>query len=96
MEKGEAIKSTTFIVAQASVDCHKNVVMADMLDRSHNRLYFHKTTDGEFIFDAYYLNDRLKGETQAELRNIFDVLALLKEHGVSIIYSAENEGTTTT
>ena len=96
MAQGDIIRSKTFIVAKASVDCHKDVVMADMFDRQSNRLHFHKTADGEFVFDAFYLRDRVKGNTDAELKNIIDVTKLLKQHGVTIIYSAENEGRTTT
>lgn len=96
MAQGDTIRNTLFIVAKASVDCHKDVVMADMFDRQSNRLHFHKTADGEFVFDAFYLKDRVKGNTDAELRNIIDITKLLKQHGVTIIYSAENEGQTTT
>lgn len=96
MAQGDIIRNTLFVVAKASVDCHKDVVMADMFDRHNNRLHFHKTADGEFVFDAFYLKDRVKGNTDAELRNIIDITKLLKQHGVTVIYSAENEGKTTT
>ena len=96
MAQGDIIRSKTFIATKASVDCHKGVVMADMLDRQSNRLHFHKRVDGEFVFDAFYLKDRVKGNTDAELKNIIDVIKLLKQHGVTIIYSAENEGKTIT
>ena len=92
MQQGEAIKETTFIIAKAKVDCTSGVVMADLFDRHENRLYFHKTKDGEFIFDVYYLKDRVKGYTTETPTNIFQIISLLEEHGVSIAYTAENEG----
>lgn len=94
MQQGEAIKETTFIIAKAKVDCIDGVVMADLFDRHENRLYFHKTKDGEFMFDVYYLKDRVKGKTNETPRNIFQIINLLEEHGVSITYTAENEGRT--
>lgn len=94
MAQGDIVRSKTFIAAKASVDCHKDVVMADMFDRHSNRLHFHKRADGEFVFDAFYLKDRVKGNTDAEIKNIIDITKLLKQHGVTVIYSAENEGKT--
>ena len=91
MEQGEAIKSTTFFITKAVTEITGGVVMIDMFDKDFNRMYFHKTVQGEFIFDAYYLHDRVKGNTEKNIKNIYEVIDLLEEHGVKLIYTAERE-----
>lgn len=85
------MSNDTIKIAKAQITRHKKIMMVDMFDEGFNRVYFHLSHDGKYLFSVFAKKIHRYGKTDKKIETIEDVMNFLNEEGLASISITQKE-----